>query len=141
VSVIELGALWLAFDSRLKLEFDGAKITTDAGLLACRELDQRLGFTQSAAWKLVDVRTGKNTQHTMLALFRQGSRADGGCGSAWCARPHGDHGLTLGEHRRACKAPVKSPCYLRQRCYTQDDSPAFVKRTAVCLLGWLLVVL
>ena len=66
------GALRLAFDSRLKLEFHGAEITTDAGLLAYRELDQRLGLTQSAAWKLVDARTGKNTQHTMLALFRQG---------------------------------------------------------------------
>jgi len=52
------GALRLAFDSRLKLEFHGAKITTDAGLLACRELDQRFGLTQSAAWKLVDARTG-----------------------------------------------------------------------------------
>ena len=52
------GALRLAFDSRLKLEFHGAKIATDAGLLAYRELDQRLGLTQSAAWKLVDVRTG-----------------------------------------------------------------------------------
>ena len=62
----------LAFDSRLKLEFHGAKIATDAGLLAYRELDQRLGLTPSGAWNLVDARTGKSTQHTMLALFRQG---------------------------------------------------------------------
>ena len=52
------GALRLAFDSRLKLDFRGAKITTDAGLRAYRELDQRLRLTQAAAWKLVDARTG-----------------------------------------------------------------------------------
>jgi hypothetical protein len=66
------GALRLKFDSRLKLEFHGAKITTDAGLLAYRELDERLRLTASAAQQLTEMRTGKNTQHTMLALFRQG---------------------------------------------------------------------
>jgi len=65
------GALRLKFDSRLKLEFHGAKITSDAGLLAYRELDERFGLTRSVAGKLVDARRGKNTQHTMLALLRQ----------------------------------------------------------------------
>jgi len=66
------GPLRLTFDSRLKLEFHGAKITTDAGLLAHRELDERLALTASAAERLTETRTGKNTQHSMLALFRQG---------------------------------------------------------------------
>ena len=66
------GSLRLTFDSRVKLEFHGARITTDAGLLAYRELDERLGLTTSAARCLTDACTGKNTQHSMLALLRQG---------------------------------------------------------------------
>ena len=33
----------LRFDRRVRLEFHGATITSDAGLLACRELDECTG--------------------------------------------------------------------------------------------------
>jgi len=54
----------------LKLEFHGATVTSDAGLLAFRELDDALGLSALAADLLSDPRTGKNGRHSLLAQFR-----------------------------------------------------------------------
>ena len=64
-------ALRVQFDRRLKLEFHGAKITSDSGLLLYRELDEVLGLSGLAGEALEEMRTGKNTQHTLTALLRQ----------------------------------------------------------------------
>jgi hypothetical protein len=59
------------FDRRIKLEFHGARITSDGGLLAYRELDDTLGLTEIAIADLLDGRRGKNARHTLGGLFRQ----------------------------------------------------------------------
>ena len=63
--------LRVAFDRRLKLEFHGASVTSDAGLLAFRELDDALGLTEMAAEVLADTRTGRNGRHSLIAQLRQ----------------------------------------------------------------------
>ena len=57
--------------SCLKLEFHGPKVTSDAGLLACRELDEACDRTAFAGKVLSDSRTGKSTQHGLTALLQQ----------------------------------------------------------------------
>ncbi|MBM3126978.1 MAG: IS1380 family transposase [Chloroflexi bacterium] len=64
-------ALRVQFDPSVKLEFHGAKLTSDGGLLLHRDLDEVLGLTALAEEVLQDSRTGQNTQHTMTALLRQ----------------------------------------------------------------------
>jgi len=53
----------LQFDRRVHLEFHGATITSDAGLLACRELDDALGLTETTTAYLQESRGGRNVQH------------------------------------------------------------------------------
>jgi hypothetical protein len=64
-------AVRLDSDPRLMLQFRGSVVTSDAGLLAYRELDDAIGLTVTASNVLADARTGKNGRHSLAGLFRQ----------------------------------------------------------------------
>jgi hypothetical protein len=55
----------------LLLQFRGSAITSDAGLLPYRELDDVLGLTETGAETLADARAGKNGRHRLAGLLRQ----------------------------------------------------------------------
>jgi hypothetical protein len=61
----------IRFNRKIKLEFHGARLTSDGGLLAYRELDEALGLFNSASDVMNDKRTGRNIQHDMTNLLRQ----------------------------------------------------------------------
>tara|TARA_B100002003_G_C14104531_1_gene531277 strand:- start:251 stop:1582 length:1332 start_codon:yes stop_codon:yes gene_type:complete len=63
--------LKVGFNGGLRLEFHGSKVTSDAGLLAYRDLDDALGLFDSVSTVLSDKRTGRNIQHAMPTLLRQ----------------------------------------------------------------------
>src|SRR6266536_3613396 len=63
--------LKLDFDRRLMLQFRGSVVTSDAGLLAYRELDDALGLTEMTIERLADARTGRNGRHALVGLLRQ----------------------------------------------------------------------
>ena len=67
----ESDALRLDFDRHLELEFHGSCVTSDAGLLAYRELDDALGLMIIAEQRLVDGRTGRNGRHDLVGILRQ----------------------------------------------------------------------
>src|ERR1700687_5005839 len=77
----ESGAIQLSFNSQLRGEVRGATVTSDAGLLLTRELDERLGLDALIERHLTDPRTGDNRQSPLPDLFRQSiySRLAGYC--------------------------------------------------------------
>jgi hypothetical protein len=61
----------LNFDNTIRLEFHGSTITSDAGLLAYRELDHAFGLTRIASDCFNEIRQNRNTRHSIGALLRQ----------------------------------------------------------------------
>ena len=67
----ENGPFQLTFNGLLKVAFQGSHVTSDAGLILVRELDDRLGLEQLITDHLSDSRHGLNTQFHVPDLLRQ----------------------------------------------------------------------
>src|SRR5216684_7640515 len=61
----------LSFNSSLKVDFQGSRVTSDGGLFLVRELDERLRLSELVDRHLSDSRRGKNIQLPLADLLRQ----------------------------------------------------------------------
>jgi len=95
--------LQLDFDRRVMVQFRGSVVTSDAGLLAYRELDDVLGLSDLAGELLGDGRTGKNSRHALVGMLRQSV-----FGRLAGYEDVNDNGMarSIGESFRACQ-PVR----------------------------------
>jgi hypothetical protein len=59
----------LSFNSSLRVDFQGSRVTSDGGLVLVRELDERLGFGELVDRHLSDSRRGKNIQLPLADLL------------------------------------------------------------------------
>jgi hypothetical protein len=67
----EKGAIRPDFNRSIFIDFAGAKITSDAGFLLMREVDQRFGIISSGCRYLVDDRCAAQKRHTFEQMIRQ----------------------------------------------------------------------
>jgi hypothetical protein len=65
--------LGFGFQPKLRIDFEGGTITSDAGLTLIREFDHKLGLTADVAARITDDRDQRYVKHDMLTLVRQRS--------------------------------------------------------------------
>ena len=65
------GPVRLTFNPQLSVEFRGATVTSDTGLLLPCELDEHLGVSAVIEQHLTDPRTGHNRQFPLADPLRQ----------------------------------------------------------------------
>jgi Transposase DDE domain group 1 len=61
----------LSFNSSLRVDFRGSRVTSDGGLIVVRELDEWWGMGALIERYLTDTRRGRNTPLPLAALLRQ----------------------------------------------------------------------
>jgi hypothetical protein len=71
VGELQQEAFQLTFNGFLKVAFQGSRVTSDAGLILVRELDERLELEKLITEHLSDSRHGLNRQFSLADLVRQ----------------------------------------------------------------------
>ena len=115
----EKASLRLQFNPQIRLELHGATITSDAGLLAFRELDDALDLTPIAYDYLQESRTGRNIRHHLVPLlsFESGrSVKPGQWLSGQTSRPTGSCWLMGGLKAKANRPPELTHHPTRRKC-------------------------
>jgi hypothetical protein len=65
------GAIRPEFNRSVMIDFQGAKITSDAGVLMLREVDERFGIIGPMEASIADSRSPRHTRHTIVQMIRQ----------------------------------------------------------------------
>lgn len=93
-----------AVNGRLRVNFQGARVTSDGGLLLVQELGERLGLGELIVRRLTDPR-GRNTQLPLISLVRQSiySRLAGYQGVNDAGRLSQDPAFRLIGSRKVCE--------------------------------------
>src|SRR5262245_16875978 len=81
------------FNGFLKVEFHGSRVTSDAGLVLVRELDERLGLTSLITEHLTDSRHGLKTQFGLADLVRQSVCSPGWLDTKTSTMRHGSRSI------------------------------------------------
>lgn len=56
---------------KIEADFQGGRLTSDAGILLLREVDRRLGLTDSIASCIDDPRDSRYVEHSQVEMLRQ----------------------------------------------------------------------
>ncbi len=65
------GALRPDFNRSIKMDFQGATLSSDTGFLLLREIDERFGVIKAIGDALEDNRSPSHTKHSIVQMIRQ----------------------------------------------------------------------